>query len=255
MAGTALGGVLVASFDWHLPFFVGAAGGLIGLVAALLIPEARPHATRPDKRLSVGELLTIGGHWPLLYPAILAIFAQAITFTTVYGFTPLYALQIGTSASELSLLMIGATLCNAVAGYVSGSFIVRRIGAKWTVVCGFTLATLCTAAIPYIHTPVVLIVDQSLSGFGQGALAPVLMSQAIQSVDSPRRATAMGFYQATYSLGMFGGPFIVGALGHFIGLSGGFLAVACLGGSAAMLAGYWMRVRGNGLRVTREGLR
>lgn len=63
---------------------------------------------------------------------------------------------------------------------------------------------------------------------------PVLMGLAIKHVHPTRRATAMGFYQAIYSLGMFGGPAIVGWIGDAFGLAGGFYCVSGISAIAVL---------------------
>lgn len=67
----------------------------------------------------------------------------------------------------------------------------------------------------------------------------VLLGFAIQSIDNARRATAMGFYQAVYALGMFSGPFFAGWLNDGFGLAGGFAcgAIAAFAAAAFILYG------------------
>jgi MFS family permease len=62
------------------------------------------------------------------------------------------------------------------------------------------------------------------------------MGMSIQTVSEEKRATAMGFFQAIYSLGMFGGPIIVGIIGDISGLAGGFLSTGAVGLLGSLLA-------------------
>jgi len=158
----------------------------------------------------------------------------------MFGFTPLHAVAIGASKSDLSILIFFSTIPNAIAGYISGGIIARKIGERNTVMIGFIIAAVCTIALPFTNSLIMLIVTQAFNGFGQGLVMPVLMGLAIKTISEDRRASAMGFFQAIYSLGMFGGPFIAGWVGSAIGLSGGFILIGFISVIAAVLARKWI---------------
>ncbi|MCL6633119.1 MAG: MFS transporter [Alicyclobacillus herbarius] len=241
MAATTLGGFLAEDYGWHAPFWVGAGGGLLGLVLAFFIRESVTVARTPAR---VGELLRMGRSWPLLSVSLLAIFGQSVTFTTMYGFTSLAAVHIGASKAALSVLTLATTLPNAVAGYVGGTYFVRWFGERVTVSAGFICAALATAVVPVVHTLLVLMLTQAVNGFAQGVLIPILMGLSIRAVPENRRATAMGFFQAIYSIGMCAGPFVSGWLGQWLGLSGVFWFTACVSVIGGLLCLIWIpRVR------------
>jgi len=67
----------------------------------------------------------------------------------------------------------------------------------------------------------------------------VLMGLAIKTVPEEKRATAMGFFQSIYALGMFGGPVFAGFAAEFWGLPGAFwaaTAVTAIGALGSMAA-------------------
>jgi MFS family permease len=64
------------------------------------------------------------------------------------------------------------------------------------------------------------------------------MGMSIQTVSQEKRATAMGFFQAIYSLGMFGGPIIAGIISDVSGLTGGFVSTGVIG-----LLGSWCALK------------
>ena len=105
---------------------------------------------------------------------------------------------------------------------------------------GFLLAAICTISPPFTKTFALLLFTQAFNGFAQGLMFPVLMGLAIRSVSEDRRASAMGFFQAVYSLGMFGGPFIAGWIGGLAGLSGGFIIVGSMSLVGVFLALRWI---------------
>jgi MFS family permease len=62
------------------------------------------------------------------------------------------------------------------------------------------------------------------------------MSLAILAVDQRERATAMGVYQAIYSIGMFLGPLASGFIGQRFGLGPVFVSSGLLIIGAAVVA-------------------
>lgn len=239
MIASALGGLVADIWDWHAAFYLGAAGGLAGLATAAWITEqdSRSKGPAPEFR----SLIRMGGQWPLLSVSLLAVLAQIVTFSTMFGFTPLYAIHIGANKAELGALTVVSTLPNAVAGYISGTVLARRFGERMTAAGGFVIAALGTAAIPLSHTVGLLFLTQAMNGFGQGLTMPILMGLSIARVSPEKRATAMGFFQAIYSLGMVAGPVFVGWMGSHIGLPGGFASVAAISALAAILTLLWLR--------------
>lgn len=238
MTATTLGGFLAEYFGWSSPFYVGAIVGFIGLLLALKLVESKVEENKPAIELK--ELIKMGGEKLLLAVSTLAIVVQCITFTTMFGFTPLHASNIGASNAELSILTFFTTLPNAIAGYLSGSFFAKKWGERNTIIFGFILASLCTTVLPLTNSLLVLIFTQAFNGFAQGLMMPLLMGLAIQSVNEEKRATAMGFFQALYSLGMFGGPFITGWIGEYLGLAGGFVLIGTLSLFGALLTFFWV---------------
>ena len=67
------------------------------------------------------------------------------------------------------------------------------------------------------------------SGVANACTIPVLMGQSVQRIPLEKRSTAMGFYQAMYSLGMTFGPMAMGVLIDRFGYVPSFDAMACLG--------------------------
>ena len=65
-----------------------------------------------------------------------------------------------------------------------------------------------------------------ITGIGCGICISTLTGFCTQTVDESKRSAAMGFFQATYALGMFAGPVIIGLFVDWTGISGGFYAAA-----------------------------
>lgn len=229
LAASLIGGLVAESFGWRAPFWLAAGVGMLGLAVTVTLREST--ATRPFG-LGFGELAAVGRERSLLTVSLLAALYQVNTWVTVYGFTPNYAVEIGASKALLGWLSLVSTLPQAVASLGTGSFLARRFRERQMVVGGFWLSALATLAIPFIASLPLLFVTQAVGGFGRGLVFPVLMGLSIKAVPEEKRATAMGFFQSIYALGMFGGPALAGFTAQLWGLSGAFWATA-----AATVAG------------------
>lgn len=119
--------------------------------------------------------------------------------------------------------------------------LVRRLRERWIVPLGYLITAGTTLAIPYIANLPWLMVSQALGGLGRGRTFPILMSRSIQAVAPSQRATAMGFFQASYALGMTAGPWMGDLLGAWLGLEGIFVGTAALTTATALVACLWLR--------------
>lgn len=236
MLGILCGGWFADHYGWESAFWIGAAVGFIGMLGALFIVEKfEDHAPK----LTMEGVIQVAGDRTLLIVSFLAILFQILTFATVFGFTPVYAQSLGATKLDMGLLTFGSTLPTAIAAWVGGRYIARRLGEKKVIILGFILTGVFTVLIPFTQTLWLLILTQAIAGFGRGFTSPVLMSLSIKHMDTGKRATAMGFYQAIYGLGMFIGPLFMGAAGDWLTLREGFVIVGALGCVTALLS-YWM---------------
>ena len=226
LLAASLGGYIAQAFGWSAPFFVGALVGLGGFLLSFAIKETKWADREP---LKVSELMAVGQERDLLIVSGLAILTQFMTFATAYGFTPLHAEAIGASQGELGLLTFVSNLPVALAALFTSGELVVKLGEKNAVVWGFILGGLAAAVVPFTTSLPMLYVTQALGGLGRGVIFPILMALSIKTVPEEKRATAMGFFQAIYALGMFGGPMLVGIIGDISGLTGGFLLTGLLG--------------------------
>ncbi|GEO24450.1 putative MFS-type transporter YxlH [Alicyclobacillus acidoterrestris] len=232
LLATTLGGIVAQHNGWHAAFWLAVIGGIIGTIFSFGIRDNPP--VTGTEGMNPKELITVGRDKIVIGVSILAVLAQVITFSTMFGFSPTQATHLGANKIDLSVLTLVTTLPNAVASLYSGGALSRKLGERNVVVSGFIIAAIFTALIPAVHSLTWLYVTQACNGLGQGLCMPVLMGLAIKHVHPTRRATAMGFYQAIYSLGMFGGPAIVGWIGDAFGLAGGFYCVSGISAIAVL---------------------
>jgi Arabinose efflux permease len=225
LVATLAGGLIAEMWGWHAPFWGAALIGALGLVVAVPLREAQNQRT---VGLSLGELVAVGKERFLLTVSLLAALYQINTWVTVYGFTPNVAAQLGASKAQLGWLSLVSTLPTAIASLGSGTFLARHMSERQMVVLGFGLSAAGTLAIPLVSTLPPLFVTQAIAGFGRGLIFPVLMGLSIKKVPGEKRATAMGFFQSIYALGMFGGPALAGVAAEAMGFAGAFYATAAV---------------------------
>ncbi len=219
MAAIFLGGAAAQFLGEQYPFLIGALVAFAALMLSLGIIENRDVKRKPA---TFNELLSVAANPAFLIICLLAVLSQFVTFATVYGFTPVAAEKIGANDFELGLLTGISTLPGIFASAMSGALFARKFGERSTIVGGFALSMITTVCIPFIGKLWVLYLTQFLGGFGRGLVFPLLMGLSIKNVEDSKRATAMGFFQAIYSIGMFLGPVLVGQLNQMVGLEWGF---------------------------------
>jgi MFS family permease len=226
------GSAFAGWFGEKSSFLLAAAAAIIGLVIGAFIAENRNVNNRP---MEIKQLFAVSRSKNLMIMSVLGILSQFITYATVYGFTPIVAESLGVNSNQLGLLTALSVLPSIPAVALSGSFFSRKYGEKKTLICGFVVTALTCVAIPFIKSFSMLVLTQFIGGFGRGTVAPLLMGLCIKNVEESKRGTTMGFYQAIYGLGMFGGPVIVGFISDMASLNIGFFVTAFVGLIAAII--------------------
>jgi len=219
MVSTYSGGKIADAYGWLAPFYVGA--GLSVLGAGFMLPISEKVSINRAS-FSFQRLFHVASQRRLLTVSIITAFSQFAVFITTYGFLPIYATRIGASKGDLGLLMFILHLCQTLSMLLAGTIVAPRIGYRATVGIAYATITCATFAIPYIQNLRLLFLTQGLGALGRGLAYPVLMGLSIQGMPQEEKATAMGFFQAVYAIGMFLGPAAGGFIGDAFGLSGVF---------------------------------
>jgi MFS family permease len=238
MLGILSGGYFANAFGWEWAFVLGGAVGMLGMVGSLFIVEK---FDADAQKITFQGVREVAGDRTLLTVSFLSILFQVLTFATVFGFTPVFAQSLGATKLDMGLLTFFSTFPTALASLIGARHLAERIGEKNIVLIGFILSGVFTATIPFCGSMWLLMVTQALAGFGRGFTSPVLMSLSIKHMGTDRRATAMGFYQAIYGLGMFAGPVFIGAAGDWLSLRDGFILIGLFGCVTAWLAHVLLR--------------
>jgi DHA1 family multidrug resistance protein-like MFS transporter len=221
------GGVVAEAWGWVAPFYVGAILSLAGLLLATGIAEHRPEKSGAA---SFKKLLLVGRNRLLLTVSVFATLLQFATFSTTYGFTPIYAQQIGASKEELGILLFSYMLPCILTTLLSGTYLWRIQQERSFILAGFFLVTGAVFSTPLVSRLGMLYAVQAANGIGVGLAFPLLMGLAIQPIPLEQQGTAMGFFQSLYAAGMSLGPVISGFMGDHLGLPSIFIlsGILCL---------------------------
>ena len=238
VAAMLLGGFIAQFLGTRSPFLLAAFGGIIGIVLSLGIDKKEDLERKP---LKTDQLLQVAKDFNLLSVSFLAILVQLITFATIFGFNPVIARNIGASDTQLGLLATLSNVPTIPAAVLAGTFFTDLIGERKTIIAGFIVVALTTVIVPYINNLNLLFLSQIIGGFGRGLIYPLLMALSIKEIKDNQRATAMGFFQAIYGIGMFIGPVIVGFISDYAGLTAGFWFVTFVSVGAAILSRFLIK--------------
>ncbi|MCL2364585.1 MAG: MFS transporter [Defluviitaleaceae bacterium] len=246
MSALLLGGIIAHWVGVPYAFLLGGGAGLVALALGFGIREKRTahtadassaiHKKTPPP--SVKELLGVAKNRFLLFAAMLAVLVQFVRFASTFGFTPLVAHGLGATPLQLGLLGVVAAAPGLVVSPLAGTVLPRVLGVRGTLAGGFVLSGVSVAVIPFTQHLWQLFVVQIVGSVGAIAAFTLLMGLCIRDITPERRATAMGFFQAVYGLGMFLGPFVMGWLGHSISLEAAFVTAGAVGllGAALVFA-------------------
>ena len=231
MTALLLGGFVAEWLGFSYAFLLTGVFGIIGLILGFWMVEKKPEKAADPPNWAV--LLEVARNKQLFFASILAILSQYVQFATTFGFTPMVAAQIGASNYQLGMLGMISTLPALLISPFVGRM-VHKLGLRFVITLNFVLAALGCALVAVVHQLWQLFVVQFISNVGIAVLMTLLMGLSIREIPSERRATAMGFFQAVYGIGMFLGPFIMGWVSHGFGLMAAFVFTGSVGIAGAV---------------------
>jgi MFS family permease len=235
MLATAVTGSLNQVGGYPLAFFVAAGTAALALLIVLPTHE-KP---RPRQRPSLAGVGTLVSRQDVLLPSLLSAISQYANWAATFGFLPILAQQLGATDIVQSML-VSMNIGVVIVGNTLATGIANRVGARRLVYISFFLLSMGLSCAALATSLLLLFVAQFFIGLSMGIAYPVLMGMSIRHVSDAERTTAMGFYQAVYAVGMFGGPWISGWLADSLGIQTmfGITAFFCL--ASGLLMNHWL---------------
>lgn len=220
--------LLVGRFGVRGCFLLSGFTALLALALCLGLREA-PAAGQPIQLRQLPALLR---DRTLLVCSLLAILAQTVAFSTYSAFVSNHAAAIGAQSAQLSGMNIALMAPVVLAGYLVARRWLPRYGLRPLLLCGFSVTALYCLLLPASARMSEVYALQALAGVGNSLTVAVLLGGCVQNIPPRSRATAMGFFQAVYGIGMTGGPVLMGSLTDRFGLHIAFWAM----GGVSLLA-------------------
>ncbi|MEC0133136.1 MFS transporter [Paenibacillus odorifer] len=234
-----ISGYIVEHWGWNAPFLIGGIVAIAALILALRLPEQKQE--KRQNAIQIKELAGVVKEPLLVKVSLLSVLAHCVLFITMFGYTPNQALNIGASKESLGWLTLAFMIPHAIATLYGSRLFGGLLGDRGKLMLGFAGSALFTLLIPSMPTLAALCLTQVGNGFMQGLIFPLLLSKSVSEIDPFKRATAMGFYQAVYAIGMSAGPFVAGWMSSVYGLTGGFWLGGIAAALATILSWVWMK--------------
>lgn len=238
--GPALGGVVAERYGYAASYRLAALFALIGLAVALRgLTGDQPRAihgrqtAQSAPRASFTTKLRLMASHSAMLAASLANLGNNIVFTTVFSFVPLYAASLGIGEATLGTMFALRGLASAASRIPTG-LLAERISGRLLMIGGLGLAvvTMCTLALS--STSLLLTVLLIADGIGYGLFLTAGQTHVTGLATDEARGRAMGIYTMAGSIGSAAGPFLMGALAEWFGLSVVFPVAAVVAGGAAL---------------------
>lgn len=230
--GILMAGWVSDAMGWEGAFMLGSVIGALGLIGSLFLVE---HIEEDAPKITLRAIAGVAGD----QDAAACLNARDL----IAGSYLCHRIRLYTGLCgrawrrkwEMSLLTCISTIPVALASLYGGRKWAARYGEKRIAVWGTVLMGVFIIMVPFTHQLPLLMLTQAISGFGRGLSFTVLMSLSIKHMPSDKRATAMGFFQAIYGLGMFIGPVLMGIIGVWFNLNQGFFVLGIIGCISALL--------------------
>lgn len=226
LIGMFLGGFVAVSLGVRSIFIFCTVVAVLSLLMGFFIKEKKiNNITNTDKP----GILKVIENKRVVQISFLCCISQFITYSTTFGFTPIIASTLGADSLQLSYLSTLNILPQILFSVLSGTLLTRKLGERKTLLLGFVISVIICIITPFVPNIYVLYIVQVLSGIGTAITFSILMGMVVKGVDSQLMSTTMGFFQASYGIGMIVGPMILGAIADKYGLTTGFSAVGIIG--------------------------
>lgn len=210
------------------------------LAALLLTTRWRPAQAPAGHPFHKEAFLTVIQNRHLWRCGLMMALGQLVLFATSSSFVSSYAKGMGASSFMISLIAIAFNAMGVLMSWTYGRGALRRMSERAQLVLGFGMMTLYCALLPLCAAPWQIAMAQLLGGASRSVMYTLLMAVAPAEIPAESKTTANGVFQSVYSLGMTGGPMVMGALIDGTGSYGASFRIIA---AAALLGVPWAILR------------
>lgn len=232
-----LGGI-VATFNWHYPFYVYLAGLPIALLAIARITESA--VADEDENHRAHDQRRVGRPWPVILVVVPLVVTIQVLFYLVPVQLPFLLESRGESRPWVSGgLISAASLCFATSSWYSAR-VRRAFGLRGTVALGYALAAIGYAALGIFEALPLMSLALIIGGSGFGLVMPSLNAWLASSAPPLIRGSVMSTFTTAVFLGQFLSPLLFQNWIDARGVESAYLLAAPIAVLAGLVA--WTRV-------------
>lgn len=202
--------------------YVSALSGALVFILGIFLQDKKH-----SKKLSIKGLFSVIKNKRLIVFSILAIVMQGIQMAAVISFTLNRVKELGGSDQNVGMASIVSMLF-AILGAFTPSRIKNENNIKKYIPIFFIIMALYCIIVILSNNVFVIIASQILGGFSSGILASLLTSESIKEIDIEKKSSAMGFFQSTYSFGIFIFPIMTGKLIDIYSINTAYIILALI---------------------------
>jgi MFS family permease len=223
----AIGGFIVAAWNFAALFVVSAAVGFVVLGMALTLKEpTQPIEYGDDEKFSLKEFLAPFSD-PRLMLWYVVIIVNMFFVGVLFGFVPVYLNSVGFDPFRAGLILSAGTLSYLAVQPFAGRW-ADRYGGRSTVLVGLVVSSLCTISL--VFTQGILLVGLVvLGGLGIGVVWTNTDTIVSNLAESGKLSTSLGTAGSFKEIGDMLGPLSIGAISQFFGLVTGFVVCGLMG--------------------------
>lgn len=209
-------------FGMKFLLYVSAVSGALVFILGIFLEDREQ-----NKKLSIKGLLYSVKNKRLIVFSILAIVMQGIQMAAIISFTLNRIKEIGGTDQHVGAASI-ISMFFAIVGAFMPSRIKNENNIRKYVPIFFIIMGLYCLIVIFSSNVYVVVGSQILGGFSSGLLASLLTSESIKEIDAEKKSSAMGFFQSTYSLGIFLFPIITGKLIDMYSITAAYIVLAVI---------------------------
>ncbi|MFC7062117.1 MFS transporter [Halobacillus seohaensis] len=203
--------VLIQWYGWTFPFWIATLTAVLGAALLLFVPEVRRPTSRNTssywnickKTFKVKNLMNI---------SILSIIGHAILFITIFGFSPIYVVNLGYGEQAITWIVYAFFIPHALASLGLAFYSLDPAYNRAALIISFAFSSLCLAVLSGTDSIALVLLSHVGVGLALGFVLPILLGEAASLGSSDMKLPTMGFYQSLYAIGIFLGPIVAGEI-------------------------------------------